>query len=99
MHLSGLGIGLIAFVVIGLFHPLVIQCEYHFSSRIWPLFLVAGLLFLALSLWPENVIWSSLWGVLGFTCLWSIGELRQQAERVRKGWFPANPRRKDEPPV
>ena len=32
--------------------------------------------------------------VLGVTCLWSIKELFEQEERVKKGWFPANPKRK-----
>ncbi|MBQ5683504.1 MAG: DUF4491 family protein, partial [Peptococcaceae bacterium] len=25
---------------------------------------------------------------------WSIGELKEQRERVEKGWFPKNPNRK-----
>ena len=27
---------------------------------------------------------------------WSIGEVFKQRERVRKGWFPMNPKRKNE---
>jgi len=34
-----------------------------------------------------------LLGVLGCTFLWSIQELYEQEERVRKGWFPENPNR------
>ena len=30
----------------------------------------------------------------GCSCLWSIKELFEQRERVRKGWFPENPKRK-----
>ena len=30
-------------------------------------------------------------GILGFALLWSIHELFQQKERVRKGWFPKKP--------
>jgi hypothetical protein len=32
--------------------------------------------------------------VVGFSCFWSIHEIIEQRERVRKGWFPRNPRRK-----
>lgn len=43
-----------------------------------------------------NVIVSSILGVLGASCLWSIGELFEQKQRVKKGWFPMNPKRKEE---
>jgi len=34
-------------------------------------------------------------GVIGCSCFWSIKELYEQRERVKKGWFPDNPNRKD----
>ena len=34
-HLAGIVIGLCTFLVIGLFHPLVIKGEYYFGVRIW----------------------------------------------------------------
>ncbi|WP_195283544.1 DUF4491 family protein [Harryflintia acetispora] len=94
MRLSGILIGLMSFAIIGLFHPVVIKCEYYFGARVWPAFLAAGIGFLLLSLLPDSVIVSSTLGVLGFTCLWSIGELREQRRRVERGWFPENPNRK-----
>ena len=33
-------------------------------------------------------------GLLGAGCLWSIRELKEQAHRVERGWFPKNPKRK-----
>ncbi|MCQ2117643.1 MAG: DUF4491 family protein [Bacteroidales bacterium] len=33
-------------------------------------------------------------GVVGFSCFWSILELFQQEQRVAKGWFPSNPKKK-----
>lgn len=92
MHWSGIVIGAISFLIIGLFHPIVIQCEYHFTWRIWPVFLVGGVLSCIASLFVAHTMVSGGLAVLGFTMLWSIGELKEQAERVRKGWFPANPR-------
>jgi hypothetical protein len=71
----------------------VIKAEYHFGTRIWPLFLVVGGVALILSLFLENTLWSAILGVFGFSSLWSIREVFEQAERVKKGWFPANPKR------
>jgi hypothetical protein len=95
MSAIGILIGLFSFAVIGVFHPIVIKGEYYFSDKIWPLFLLAGLGFLGLSIVISGVILSSLFAILGFTCLWSIVELKEQRERVKKGWFPKNPNRKD----
>ena len=95
MNFNGIIIGIAAFVIIGVFHPIVIKSEYYFGKRIWPAFLVAGLVFVALTLFIQNTILAAIVGVLGFSCLWSINELIEQEERVRKGWFPANPKRKD----
>ena len=92
MHLEGIAVGGLAFLIIGLFHPIVIKAEYYFSKRIWPVFLVFGILFLGGSVWATGSVLSSALGVLGFTCLWSILELFEQEERVKKGWFPKNPK-------
>ncbi len=93
MYWSGIIIGVTAFLIIGLFHPIVIKCEYYFTWHIWPVFLVCGLLCCMLSLFISHVVISGAIAVLGFAMLWSIGELKEQAERVRKGWFPENPKR------
>lgn len=93
-HLLGPLIGLCTFLVIGVFHPLVIKAEYHLGTRSWWMFLVAGLVALAASLAVGNTLLSALLGVTAFSCFWSILEVFQQQERVRKGWFPRNPRRK-----
>ena len=93
LNWSGILIGLSAFIVIGVFHPVVIKCEYYFSDRVWPVFLVGGLAFCAASLFVERPLLSSVLGVVGFTMLWSIHELKQQTKRVEKGWFPKNLKR------
>ncbi|WP_333647521.1 DUF4491 family protein [Lacrimispora sp.] len=93
MYWSGIIIGVVSFLIIGLFHPVVIKCEYYFSWKIWPVFLVGGVIFCLYSLFIPNAILSGSFAVTGFAMLWSIGELKEQAERVRKGWFPANPKR------
>ena len=57
--LTGLAIGVSAFIIIGIFHPIVIKTEYYTGTRLW------------------------------------CKELFEQRERVRKGWFPKNPKRTD----
>lgn len=93
-HLLGLVIGAATFIIIGLFHPIVIKGHYYFGTRCWWAFLVLGLLALAGSLAVGDVIASSMLGVLAFSAFWSIGEIFEQQKRVDRGWFPANPRHK-----
>jgi hypothetical protein len=87
-NLTGIVIGLGTFLIIGLFHPLVIKGEYHLGVGVWWLFLVAGLAALAGAVMVEGVVAQSLLGVTGFSCLWGIGEVFHQRKRVEKGWFP-----------
>ncbi|MBO5661157.1 MAG: DUF4491 family protein, partial [Tidjanibacter sp.] len=42
MNFNGIIIGLATFLIIGLFHPIVIKVEYYFGTRVWWAFLVAG---------------------------------------------------------
>ncbi|MBO5109937.1 MAG: DUF4491 family protein [Clostridia bacterium] len=93
MHFSSIIIAVITFFTIGVFHPIVIKGEYYFSCKIWPVFILLGVVFVAASLFVENTILSSCLGVIGCSCFWSIKELFEQRERVRKGWFPKNPKR------
>ncbi len=96
MFFTGIIIAVSTFLIIGLCHPLVIKTEYHTGTRLWWVFLVLGIVAVACALFIENVICSSLLGVVGASLLWSIGELFEQRKRVLKGWFPMNPKRKDE---
>lgn len=91
MNYAGIIIGACSFLIIGLFHPLVIKLEYYLGTKPWPAFLILGLASIAGSLFVENFIASALLAVLGFSLLWSIHELIEQKNRVEKGWFPANP--------
>lgn len=93
-NLLGLIIGISTFLVIGIFHPIVIKCEYYFGTRCWWWFLLLGLLCVGLSLISSNVLISTLLGVVAFSSFWTIKEIFDQQERVRKGWFPRNPRRR-----
>ena len=96
MNYSGLVIAVITFLVIGVFHPKVIKGEYYFGTRCWWVFLLAGIAFIVASLLVSDDMLSPILGVVGCSCLWSILEIFEQKERVKKGWFPMNPKRKDE---
>lgn len=91
MNIEGLIIGVSAFVIIGVFHPIVIKSEYYLGKKIWPIFVVVGLILIALAVFMDDIIICSITSITGFTCLWSIHELFEQEERVKKGWFPKNP--------
>ena len=95
MNFTGLIVGLATFLVIGIFHPVVIKAEYYFGVKCWWWFLVAGIIFCALSVVVENMIASTILGVTAFSSFWSILELKEQRERVRKGWFPKGPGHKE----
>lgn len=93
MNFEGLIIGVCTFLIIGLFHPIVIKTEYHFGVRVWWVFLLLGLAGVAGSLVVSSTLLSTLLGVFAFSSFWSIKELFEQRERVRKGWFPKKPKR------
>lgn len=94
LNIYGLLIGLATFLIIGLFHPLVIKAEYYLGVKSWWLFLFAGIIFCIASMLVSSMVVSILLGVVAFSSFWSIGEVFQQRQRVEKGWFPANPKRK-----
>ncbi len=96
IYFTGIIIAIFTFLSIGICHPLVIKAEYYCGTRIWWLFLIAGIGLCIGALLIANIILSSVVGVLGASCLWGIHELFKQKKRVEKGWFPMNPRRKNE---
>lgn len=94
IHFDGLLIGIVTFLVIGLFHPIIIKAEYHWGTKCWGVFFCLGILGVLISLFIDNVFISALCGVFAFSSFWAIKEIFEQQERVRKGWFPKNPKRK-----
>ena len=95
-HLGGIVIGISTFLIIGLFHPIVIKAEYYWGTRCWWVFLFLGIIGIAGSLMIEDILVSSLLGVFSFSSFWTIKEIFDQRKRVLKGWFPMKPKRKDE---
>ncbi|MCD8262547.1 MAG: DUF4491 family protein [Bacteroides sp.] len=93
-HFSGILIGICTFLTIGIFHPVVVKAEYYWGTRCWWIFLVLGMVGITASLLIENVLLSAALGVFAFSSFWTIKEVFEQEERVKKGWFPKNPKRK-----
>ncbi|MGP1392765.1 MAG: DUF4491 family protein [Candidatus Cryptobacteroides sp.] len=93
MNFSGIIVGTATFLIIGIFHPIVIKMEYYWGRQSWWLLFLAGVVFSALSLFINEVILSTIIGAIAFSCFWSIWELFQQEKRVVRGWFPENPKR------
>ena len=93
MNFTGIIIGGAVFLMIGIFHPIVIKAEYYYGIKCWPIFALVGLLTLIGSILISSTVWSVLLGSFAFSCFWSILELFEQKKRVERGWFPKNPNR------
>lgn len=94
-HLLGISIGLATFLIIGLFHPLVIKAHFYYGTDCWWWFLIGGIVCIVASLCIGDVFWSTILGVTGFSSFWTVKEVFDQQKRVDKGWFPDNPNRKN----
>ena len=93
LNWTGIISGAAMIILTGIFHPVVVKCEYYFSARVWPVFLVLGVVSLWVSAAAEDGAVSSVAGILGAILLWCIRELKEQEKRVANGWFPKNPKR------
>jgi ribosomal protein S18 acetylase RimI-like enzyme/branched-subunit amino acid transport protein len=91
-NLTGIAIGLCTFLIIGLFHPLIIKGEYYFGVKCWWAFLIMGIVGIVAAIMVKNLFLSAILGVTAFSSLWGIKEICEQRERVKKGWFPSNPK-------
>ncbi len=94
LNFEGLLIGISTFIIIGIFHPIVIKTEYYFGTRPWWIYLLAGIAALVGAIFVENIMISSILGVFSFSAFWAIKELFEQEQRVERGWFPRNPKRR-----
>ena len=94
INFDGLLIGIVTFLIIGLFHPVVVKAEYYWGTKCWWIFLVLGILGVIASLFIDSVFVSAICGVFAISSFWTIKEIFEQEERVQKGWFPRNPKRK-----
>jgi len=94
INLSGLIVGGATFLIIIFGRWACIAGEYYFTKKLWIAFLISGIASLIASLLIETMIPASLLSIFGLTMLWGIHEIIEQEERVAKGWFPVNPKKK-----
>ena len=88
LHFTGLLLGMATFLIIGIFHPVVVKFYYWFGTRCWWWFLVLGVAAVVASLFVEAIIWQTLLGVLAFSSFWTIKEIFEQREWPRDGFPP-----------
>jgi len=94
LNYYGVALGAVSFLIIGIFHPLVIKGEYYLGKKMAWIFLFMGLITSILSLIVNNTFGSISLGVFGFSSFWGIKEIYEQIERVKEGRYPKNPNRK-----
>ena len=63
INFDGLLIGIATFLIIGLFHPVVVKAEYYWGTKCWWIFLVLGIVGTVASLLIESVFVSAICGV------------------------------------
>ncbi|MCQ2374492.1 MAG: DUF4491 family protein [Salinivirgaceae bacterium] len=90
---DGLIVGAATFAIISIARYVCIKAEYHFGKIFWIGFLFIGIASIVASILISNTVLSVVCGIHGFTYLWGIGEIFEQAERVKKGWFPKKEKR------
>ena len=81
-HLGGIVIGICTFLIIGLFHPIVVKAEYYWGTRCWWIFLILGIAGIIGSILINDILISSLIGVFSFSSFWTIKEIFEQRERA-----------------
>lgn len=96
MNWNGLIVGIGTFLLIGVFHILVIKREFYFGKESWLVFAGAGIVAVALSTVIQNETASALVAVFGITCLWSIKELFEQENTGQKRLVSEQPEQKAE---
>jgi len=92
IYFTGLLMGLLSFLIIGFFHPVVAKLEYVYGKKSWWVLLVPGIGFIILSLFLTT-LWSIIASVLGCSMVWSTIEIFKQHDRVLKGQAKRNPNR------
>ena len=93
LNFNGLIMGAASFLIIMISRYSCIIGEYHFTKKIWILFLIIGIISIISAFFISNILISGILSIIGFSYLWGIQEVIEQETRVEKGWFPKNPKR------
>mgnify|MGYP000677700837 CR=1 FL=1 len=88
INFDGLLIGIATFLIIGLFHPVVVKAEYYWGTKCWWIFLVLGIAGTVASLLVESVFVSAFTmkdkekAVYAFGVAASFNDSRARLERL-----------------
>jgi hypothetical protein len=94
VNLTGIYLGLYMLFVIAIGFVWVIKLEYYLGAQVWRAVLGLGILVCLVSLFLPDFMTSALVGIFGGSMVWGATELPGQEERVQRGLFPSNPKRK-----
>lgn len=90
--MEGLFIGVLTFLLIGLFHPFVIKGEYYFGRKLIYICVVMGIFLAVISILMTDIVLSIIFGIISCCFFWSIIEVFEQEVRVLKGLYKMNPK-------
>ena len=93
MNTTGIIFAIFTVLAIGIGFVWVIKLEYHVGAHVAKIVALVGIGTIFISLFMPGFWVSAIVGVLGGTIVWGSTELPDQEERVKKGIFPANPRK------
>jgi hypothetical protein len=93
MNVTGIIFAVFTALAIGIGFVWVIKLEYYVGAHITKIVALVGVATILISLFLPNFWLSAFVGVIGGTIVWGATELPDQEERVKKGMFPANPRK------
>ena len=65
LYYEGVIIAISTFLIIGIFHPVVVKVEYYFGTKPWWIFLFAGILSICGAFCIKEILYSAILGVLG----------------------------------
>ena len=97
MNGSGILLGILTLLIIGLGFVWVIRGERYFGLLWWPYIMGMGVVLVVLSLFITSDWISALVGVFGASFVWGSTELKEQAVRSELGWYPFRPTKIDPP--
>ena len=86
-------------MAIGLGYVWVIRLEYHVGACVAKAVAALGIAVVLASLFIPSFVLSAIVGIVGGTLVWGATELPRQEERVTRGLFPANPRKRVQMPA
>ena len=97
MNTFGILLGFLTIGIVGFGFFWVIFGERYLGVYWWPYFLASGIGLILLSLFVVSFWASALLGIFGASLVWGATELKEQAMRVKLGWYADHPKKIDPP--